>query len=178
MPAPNLTSARLSLRQLTEADASALHKVLSDDKVMTWWTLAARKTPEETAAYISWNARPDDGHLCWAITRAGDDEALGWVILVPKRTGVMELGYILRRDQWGKGIAREAVTLVLDHGFGAMKLRRIFGDADPDNAASIALLKSLGFKQEGHLRGEWETHIGIRDSLVFGLMREEWRGDA
>jgi [ribosomal protein S5]-alanine N-acetyltransferase len=174
MPAPNLATARLSLRQLMEADAPALHKALSDDTVMTWWSSPAHRSLEETAAYIGWNARPDDGHLCWAITRTGDDEALGWVILIPKREGVMELGYILRRDQWGQGIAREAVMLVLGHGFGAMNLRRIFADADPDNAGSIALLTSLGFRQEGHLRAEWETHLGIRDSLIYGLLREEY----
>ncbi len=39
-------------------------------------------------------------------------------------------------------------------------------------------LRKLGFRPEARLRGEWETHIGVRDRLIFGLMRDDprpWR---
>ena len=39
----------------------------------------------------------------------------------------------------------------------------------------IALLERLGFRREGLLRAEWETHIGVRDSVILGLLRDEWR---
>jgi ribosomal-protein-alanine N-acetyltransferase len=119
-------------------------------------------------------AAEGQGYLCWAIT-AGDDAALGWVILIDGKPDVKEIGYILRRDQWGTGIAREAVTRVIDHGFGEMGLRRIFADTDPENPGSIGLLERLGFQREGRLRGEWETHIGVRDSLIYGLLRDDWK---
>jgi ribosomal-protein-alanine N-acetyltransferase len=97
------------------------------------------------------------------------------VILIDGKPDVKEIGYILRRDQWGTGIAREAVTRVIDHGFGEMGLRRIFADTDPENPGSIGLLERLGFQREGRLRGEWETHIGVRDSLIYGLLRDDWK---
>ena len=50
----------------------------------------------------------------------------------------------------------------------------MFADTDPDNRFSIGLLQKLGFQLEGHLRAEWETHIGVRDTLLFGLLRDEW----
>jgi RimJ/RimL family protein N-acetyltransferase len=65
---------------------------------------------------------------------------------------------------------------VLDHLFGAEGRRRVFADTDPDNMASRRLLERLGFTLEGRLRAEWETHIGVRDSLIYGLLREEWQG--
>jgi len=34
----------------------------------------------------------------------------------------------------------------------------------------------MGFKLEGLLRAEWETHIGVRDTTLYGLLREEWMG--
>lgn len=52
--------------------------------------------------------------------------------------------------------------------------RRVFADTDPDNRFSVGLLTKMGFVLEGHLRAEWETHIGVRDSLIFGLLRDEW----
>jgi ribosomal-protein-alanine N-acetyltransferase len=173
MPAPTLTTARLVLRQLREDDAPALFAVLSDPEVMTWWSSGPHASPAETADYVKGNATEDNGYLCWAIT-AGEDVALGWVILIDGKPDVKEIGYILHRDQWGKGIAREAVARVIDHGFAEMKLRRIFADTDPENTGSIGLLERLGFLREGRLRGEWETHIGVRDALIFGLLRDEW----
>lgn len=173
MPAPTLTTARLVLRQLREDDAAALYPVLSDPEVMIWWSSGPHASLAETADYVKRNAAEDNGYLCWAIT-AGDDVALGWVILIDGKPDVKEIGYILRRDQWGTGIAREAVSRVIDHGFCDMRLRRIYADTDPENPGSIGLLERLGFQCEGRLRGEWETHIGIRDSLIFGLLRDEW----
>ncbi len=64
---------------------------------------------------------------------------------------------------------------MIDYGFGALGLRRIYADTDPDNAGSNRLLEHLGFTGEGRLRAEWETHIGVRDSLIWGLLADEWR---
>jgi ribosomal-protein-alanine N-acetyltransferase len=101
--------------------------------------------------------------------------AIGWVAAGEKRQGgVTEIGYILARDHWGKGIAAEAVSAVIDQLF-AEGQRRIFADTDPENTASLALLDRLGFKREGYLRAEWETHIGVRDSVILGLLSDEWR---
>ena len=173
MSAPTLTTARLVLRQIRADDAAALFPVLSDPEVMTWWSSGPHTSLAETADYVKGNAAEGLGYLCWAIT-AGDDVALGWVILIDGKPDVKEVGYILHRDPWGRGIAREAVARVIDHGFDDLKLRRIFADTDPENPGSIGLLERLGFQREGRLRGEWETHIGVRDSLIYGLLRDEW----
>lgn len=173
MPAPTLTTDRLRLRQLRGEDAEALHPVLSDTEVMRWWSSGPHGSLDETAAYLGYNVADGQGHLCWAITM-GDDVARGWVMLSDRRPGVAEIGYILARDQWGNGIAHEAIKRVIGHGFTDMSLRRIFADTDPENTASVALLQRLGFQREGLLRDEWETHIGIRDSLIFGLLCGEW----
>lgn len=65
--------------------------------------------------------------------------------------------------------------MVLDRLF-AEGQRRVFADTDPENRASRALLERLGFALEGVLRAEWETHIGVRDTALYGLLAREWRG--
>lgn len=174
MPAPTLTTARLVLRQLRADDAEALYPVLSDARLMTWWSSGPHQSLAETEAYVARNSAQGQGWICWAITAGDDDVALGWVILMDGKPRVGEIGYILRRDKWGGGIAREAVGRVIEYGFTEGALRRIFADTDPENAESIALLGKLGFQREGRLRDEWETHIGVRDSLIFGLLMDEW----
>lgn len=105
---------------------------------------------------------------------AAPDDALGWVVLIDRKPGVAEIGYIIRPDAQRRGHVSEAVARVLDHGFDALGLRRIYADTDPDNAGSIAVLTKLGFTLEGRLRDQWETHLGVRDSLIFGLLNSEW----
>ncbi|PXW70033.1 RimJ/RimL family protein N-acetyltransferase [Blastomonas natatoria] len=170
---PVLTSDRLTLRQVRVSDAEALFEVLSDAELMTWWSSGPHQSIEETRAYIE-PATGGGGWRSWAITRSGEDVALGWVNAHQRRENVSEIGYILARPAWGQGIAREAVGMVLDQLFIAEGQRRVFADTDPENRFSIALLKKMGFQLEGHLRAEWETHIGVRDTLLFGLLRDEW----
>lgn len=171
---PALGTERLRLRKLVVDDADALHPTLADVELMHWWSSAPHTSIEETRAYFA--PRVDrDGWRCWAITPAGQDRAIGWVAAGEKRQGgVTEIGYILSRDHWGKGIAAEAVSAVIDRLF-AEGQRRVFADTDPENTASLALLERLGFRREGYLRGEWETHIGVRDSVILGLLKDEWR---
>jgi [ribosomal protein S5]-alanine N-acetyltransferase len=173
MIAPTLHTGRLVLRQLKLDDASSLFDVLSDEQVMHFWSSGPHKDIDETRNYIGWNADSTADHVCWAITQDGMI-AVGWVILLPRRSNNFELGYILGRDQWRNGYVYEAVRAVIDFAFERIGARRIMADTDPENIASVCLLEKLGFQREGHLREEWETHIGIRDSLIFGLLRSEW----
>jgi ribosomal-protein-alanine N-acetyltransferase len=169
---PVLTSERLVLRPIRLSDAEALFEVLSDADLMTWWSSGPHRTVEETRAYLEPAAAGE--WRSWAITRTGEDIALGWVNAHQKRANVSEIGYILARSAWGQGIAREAVTMVIDQLLITEGQRRVFADTDPDNRFSIGLLTKMGFVLEGHLRAEWETHIGVRDTLLFGLLRDEW----
>ena len=106
--------------------------------------------------------------------RPDDPRALGFVSAGEKRQGgVTEIGYMLAQAAQGQGIAREAVSGVITQLF-AEGQHRVFADTDPDNSGSIALLEKLGFQLEGRLRHEWQTHIGLRDALIYGLLAEEW----
>lgn len=100
---------------------------------------------------------------------------LGFVSAGLRRPGVSEIGYLFARETWGQGIAFEALSALLTQLFGE-GMRRVFADIDPDNAPSIRLVERLGFTLEGRLRAEWETHIGVRDTVIYGLLRDEWRG--
>ena len=166
-------SARLHLRPQRIDDAEALHEAYRDEELMHWWSSGAHADVAETHAYMA--ARLDHpGSRGWSITRHGNDRAIGSLWAGAKRPGVSEIGYILARSAWGQGYAREAVTRLIDLLVREEGHRRIFADTDPDNVGSNRLLESLGFVREGRLRGEWETHIGVRDSFIWGLLADEW----
>jgi RimJ/RimL family protein N-acetyltransferase len=86
----------------------------------------------------------------------------------------LELGYILHPDHWGKGLAREALTALIPHLFGAHDAAQITAETDPRNAPSIALLTRFGFHETHRAertllwRDEW------CDSVWFALDRAGW----
>ena len=75
-------------------------------------------------------------------------------------------------------MAVEAMAEVIRFGFAELELLRFWGEGDPRNPASLRVMEKLGMVKEGHLRhnafiqGEW------CDSVVYGLLREEWRSSA
>nr|WP_257215194.1 GNAT family protein [Sphingomonas sp. R-74633] len=155
------------MRPRTPDDAEALFASLSDPELMHFWSGPPHASVAETRAEFA-RARPE--WRAWAITLKGDDTAIGVVAAGEKRQGgVSEIGYMLGRSHWGSGIAAEAVTAVIDQIF-AEGQRRVFADTDPENRASRRLLERLGFRLEGILRAEWETHIGVRDTALYGLL--------
>ncbi len=179
MSPPVIESERLRMRPLSVDDAAAMHGIYADVEAMRYWSHAPHGSLDETRDRMAKNIADPDWRA-WAITLKGDDTdnddwAIGQLAAHEKRQGgVIEIGYSLARAQWHKGYAREAVSRLLDLLFREEGNRRVFADTDPENDASNHLLESLGFVREGRLRGEWETHIGVRDSFIWGLLADEW----
>jgi ribosomal-protein-alanine N-acetyltransferase len=68
------------------------------------------------------------------------------------------------RSVAGRGIIPTALALVVDHAFRAGGLHRIEVNIRPENANSIAVVRKLGFRDEGlrpaylHIDGAWRDH--------------------
>ncbi len=170
MSPPPLSAPGIVLRPLELADAKALFTAHSDAETHHFWSSPAHTNIEETRSYIA-DTLAIPGARVWAITEAGG-EALGRIGLFTQREGVGEIGIIMRREATGRGLASKALTLVCDFAFGPLGLHRIAADIDPDNSASLSLFLRAGFQREGLLRGNWKTHLGIRDSVILGKLRD------
>jgi RimJ/RimL family protein N-acetyltransferase len=166
--APRLESPGLVLRPLEMSDAEALFAAHSDPQSHQYWSSAAHKSVAQTAAYIEDTIAV--GHT-WAITESGG-VALGRIALFQLREGVADIGIIMRPDATGRGFASKALALVCEYGFNTLELHRIGADVDPDNSASLSLFLRAGFQREGLLRGNWKTHLGVRDSVILGKVRQ------
>jgi len=74
------------------------------------------------------------------------------------------LGYYAFAPFEGKGLMKRAMALVIAEAFGPMGLHRLEANIQPGNTASIALVKALGFRHEGHsprylkIGGQWRDH--------------------
>jgi len=99
------------------------------------------------------------------------------IVLGGFRTG--SLGYYIGSAWAGRGMMTEALGLALDQAFGPYRLNRLEANVQPENEASLALVRRLGFRCEGFspkflkIDGEW------RDHERWAILADEWeRGGA
>ena len=174
---PVLEGPRVRLRPVREGDEDAVFEVFSDAAVMRYWSRAPMRGPEEARTYVAdlVRAYARRTHLPWAIALREDDVLLGTctlfaISLVHRRA---EIGYVLARSHWRRGIAQEALTIALAYAFDVLKLNRVEADTDPRNSPSIRLIEKLGFRREGTLRERWLVDGESQDSALYGLLRAD-----
>ena len=159
-----------------DRDGAALHAVFGDAESCRFWPHPALESEAETLALIR---RWTDGYedTSWAVVDEPDGRCLGRVATY--RPGadpdVWEAACMIVPAARGRGLAAHALQVALDYTFDVKGARRIFADIDPDNTASIRTFERLGFTFEGRLRGLWKTHIGVRDTLMYAMLRDDAR---
>lgn len=174
-----LTTPRLQLRELRDEDWQEAQVLDSDPQVVRFQSNDVL-APEGTRAYLAKSiaeaARNPRTIYDLAITRRNEDLFLGRVGLNLKRPEhrEAELWFNLRRDLWGRGMATEAVRAMVDFGFRALHLHRIYGDCDPRNLPSARLMEKLGLRREAHLRENWWLKGEWCDSYSYAVLEHEW----
>jgi len=166
---PELRTTRFLLRRIVPADRDIVFRGLSDPRVVAHYGVSYA-TLEATEVQMKWfeEILAQGTGLWWGICRPSNpSELLGAAGMndVCARHRRAELGYWLRPEHWGQGVARECVTALLRHAYQAMHLYRVGAEVDVGNARSIRLLKRLGFQFEG-IRRAYE----LKDDLHLDLM--------
>ncbi len=121
--------------------------------------------------------RQDTAYAFFAF-RQDNDELLGGITLSNVRRGVVQagnVGYWMGVSHAGKKYMTEAVLTLFPFAFDDLGLHRLEAACLPHNDRSAALLRRVGFQQEGIARkylcinGQWQDH------LLFAILGEDWR---
>ena len=116
----------------------------------------------------------------FGIFSADESEAVGGTGLHARSVeGVLEIGYWLRASRVGQGLAKESTAALARVGLEVAGAARIEIRVDPENAASLAIPRKLGFVEEGTLRRVLHGPDGTPlhgDAVVFALLRHELAG--
>jgi len=83
------------------------------------------------------------------------------------------VGYWVDRRVAGRGVVPTAVALAVDHVFEGGGLHRVEANVRPENDASLAVVRKLGFRQEGRHERYLYIDGGWRDHLTFALVRDD-----
>ena len=88
-----------------------------------------------------------------------------------------ELGYVLDRPYWSKGIMREAVRMITAEAMETLALARISAQVYSPNIASRRVLEHNGFQQEGLLpQAVWKDGMTY-DLILYGILRDPGKKD-
>lgn len=174
-PFPVLATARLHLRCITSDDAVELYYLRSNKKVLQYLDRAPLTSEKEAGSFIKIilaQLQKNEGIL-WVITfKDNPGKMIGtigyWRIV--KEHYRAEIGYLLRPDEWGKGIMKEAMCKVTQYAFKQMRLHSIEANINPGNLASAALLESCGFKKEGYFRESFYFNGVFSDAAIYSLV--------
>jgi ribosomal-protein-alanine N-acetyltransferase len=157
-----LTTERLAIRPFTLADRPAMAAIYADPEVMRHIDTRGEDPATWVAGYVAHQAA--HGWAFWAVADRATGELLGEAGFGPFDGIVgasLELGYLLRRDAWGRGLATEAARACLDAAFDGLGATEVRAVVDVGNDASLRVARKLGFRVEG-----WRVRHGRRQHVL------------
>lgn len=153
-----LTTDRLVIRPCMPEDASDFIALERDPAVMRYLT-GGRRVGEDLCGLDGTFLQPRGTEpFVWTILQA-PDVFVGWVCLWPENETIAELGYRLRRETWGRGLAVEAAAALVDWGFSQASYDTIVASTMAANRASRRVLEKLGFRHQRTVSAAWAQAI-------------------
>ena len=175
---PGLETPRLILRKVALDDLEDVFAYSSDGEVTRFLRWGPHRTLEETESYIREVLREyDEGRDGpWAVEHRQTGRVVGSVHLmaISAQHSKAEIGFVLSRSHWNRGLISEALTRVLEYSFESIGLNRIEGFCLLDNRAGIGVLEKVGMKREGVLREYLFQKGALRDFVVYSMLKRDY----
>jgi aminoglycoside 6'-N-acetyltransferase len=165
-PIPPLEGRRVLLRSAADGDLAALAEVRDDEDVRRWWGAPSADDfdPPEDGALLVIEV---DGAIAGSIRyeEASDPQY--------RSAGID----IFLGSSWqGRGLAREAIGLLVHHLFEARRHHRLTIDPVAANERAIRCYEAVGFTRVGVMRQYERDDDGVwHDGLLMELLADDWR---
>lgn len=175
----NIRTSRLYIRSLGLSDLSGFHLYRSDPEVARYQGFDVM-TMKQAETFISYNLEKQWGKagewVQYGIEKIETEQLIGDCAIRLDRndTRIAEIGMTISPSEQKKGFAKETLKGILDFLFDTKEIHRVVAITDAENTASINLLKSVGFRQEGHFieniffKGKWGSEF------QYAVLKWEW----
>lgn len=175
----NISTPRLHIRNLKLADLPDFHVYRSNPEVTKYQGFDVM-TVEQAEEFIRKQLDKKFGKSGEWVQYAIESKAKGKLIgdcaikLDENDPRIAEVGITISHLEQQKGFAKEALSGILHFLFDEKEIHRVVETVDAENIASINLLKSIGFRQEGHFieniffKGKWGSEF------QYAMLRKEW----
>lgn len=147
---PLILTARLCLRPLCEGDTEALIDLMTNAEVTKTYMIPTYGSREEylplAGKLIAFSAPADTARLVTGICLG--PRLIGWINSTEIRDDLIEIGYVMHPDHWGKGYTTEAVTALLPE-LRDMGFRTVRAGYFEENPASGRVMEKCGMQSTG-----------------------------
>jgi RimJ/RimL family protein N-acetyltransferase len=145
---------RLALRAIRLDDVDLLVALDADPAVMRYISGGVPSSRDDVEGTV----RRALGHR-WVAYERATGEFVGWFSLRPTGEHERELGYRLRREAWGRGLATEGAKAMLELAFGELGVERVWAQTMAVNRASRRVMERCGLRYVRTFHGEWADPI-------------------
>lgn len=141
------------------------------DQIHVPWSAARYREWAEKAAL-----KPVEGDRVWLVIETLDGEVAGMTSTheIDQQAGRFSYGIALGEEFKRRGLASEAVTMLLGFMFGERRYHKCESSVVAFNEASLALHRKLGFREEGRLRDHLFLSGRYHDTVLFGMTVDEY----
>ena len=168
------------LRAIKLEDAEDMFEYASDDETTEKLSWPSHKTVEDTKTSIQEHflSRPERGIPCaYAIVNKENDKMIGtcdfWQVSFIHKFG--EIGYVINKKYWGRGIATRALKELIKFGFKYLELERVQIAHATDNMASQRVIEKCDFRLEGCVRHAEKRKTGeYVDHKTYSILKNEY----
>ena len=163
-PPRQIETDRLVLRVPSLSDVQVIFSSYArDNEITRYLTWRPHQSPQETERFVSgciaaWNG---DTRFPYVMELKKSDEVIGMIEL-RLNAFKADVGYVVSRPHWGKGLATEALQQLVDWSFEQESIYRVWAFCDVDNKASARVLEKVGMVREGLLRRQL-VHPNLSD---------------
>lgn len=174
-----LDTERLLLREFVVDDWRAVLAYQSNPRYLRyypWTERAAQDVQPFVQRFVDWQEEQPRTKFQLAIVLRVEGQLIGTVGIRKEVAKVQkaDLGFEIAPAYWGRGYATEAARAMLAFGFERLRLHRIWASCLAENVASARVLEKLGMRQEGRLRENQWMKERWWDTLVYGILEDEW----
>jgi [ribosomal protein S5]-alanine N-acetyltransferase len=177
---PTLETERLILRKMVLNDAEAVFAYASSSEVSRYTLWETHRSIEDSRAFLEFATQKyeNGGEPDWGIVYRGNGCLVGACGLVnwEAEHARAEVGFVLSREYWGRGLMPEAVRAILRFGFERMNLNRIEARCIAENAASARVMEKAGMVYEGTLRQREYIKGAYRDIKLYAILKKGFPG--
>lgn len=168
------------MKKIEEQHLDEVFEIYNNDKVFEYCGIIPKHNKDTVRNMIGHFERDYNkrSRVKWGIFANSDpDRLLGIAEAFDfnQKVNGVTIGYFLSEAHWGKGIATEAVSLLLNFLFTEANVNRIQAEVMPQNEASKKVLLKNGFLKEGTLRQAslWAGK-GIVDLEIYSILKEDY----
>jgi ribosomal-protein-alanine N-acetyltransferase len=178
-PEAQLETERLVLEPILAAHAPVLFERMQQEGLYRFIPQDPPVTPqalEDRYDFLSARRSPDgrEAWLNWAVREQGSGDYAGTLEATVYDEGTATIAYMVFVPYQRRGIAAEACGRLLEHLFGDYGVGKVAAEIDTRNAASIALVESLGFERVGFQKDADHFKGSTSDEYRYEITESSW----